>query len=1350
MPTNPLDTSNNPLTGGGQSVPRVFYNGHPVDQTLGTVPVSILHNMYGGQSGGTRIVPEQPTGNASSIIAQQTLSQGETQASLQSTINQQMLADQNAALAAGQQYYPVYNRDELGNATNISYFKKTGYGKYNIGTAESDINAFRRGVARGLEPIPTGEGTSYKTTSPPSTNKVFYNQSGQTITGVESPSLQKSYTLEGYNKEVARLASVMPLEQYYNPATKQLFLDDQKVLFTGTPFDTATRTPVRLYVNPKTGQPIEDIGKYLTENRIPTGTTGNTSMTLKEIQSTLSHPIYDVQGLPMSYKQQSFPILQSGSAVPITAEDIAVVAGGAGGIVKGAALGTAGAVLGGLYGAGGKFIASGTSGLIGLAIPEQNTGLSLYGLPAQAARAGLFLASTPVTAVPFATTITESAITNPTETFTGLKEYVFKNPYEAGIMALNPELKLEFSKTSLGDFKFKESPQAFNFGAEIEAGVENPNVGRKLRITLPEVKIENIDTPTKPISFTFKTLQELPIRGGAIRAAGKEPAGLEGIKKDIAVETSKANAYVVGSTVLEERYGKSIIKGEDIDLAITNIEDYPSVRKAIINVLESEKVKGQIEINPELSKTDMRVLKNIMEEEKKNPPDIYSLKVIPIVAEQKGVPKIEIQLRPEGMDKIIESNDMRLRDYAEVINDKKQIVRIAKKLAKENKSIDIKKLTIDKKVELQKQGKLVDPEKLLKAQTHLALIEKGESLFNKPRTLYRGLYLKYGESKVLPIIGIGEDFKPVYGFPRLKDFPSISKVTFTDEGLPRLSRGNIESYPQSAFQTSILVREPILKEVFKGSATMEEDIETLLLTKKARDILKNQRSAFIKEFPKETTILSPKETKFTIEFAQKYPKLYERFYGSFTDIAQMTDTLKRDAHDIEVKLKSEEAAREFGQKYIEEAKQKGITGLRFEENEGMGIYKGKEKAIELKYKGEPNELVGGTGRRYGYKEERGNTEIQKIRSQKQYEQLIRKSATSTTWFKELQPSGKEVNIAEAPLHRPKDIPDVYREIKSLGESYRKIKPIRESLFGRGKKALSIAERYRELKEKVPTGVSKERIAMRQEAADLFKEIPSANKIELTGELKKGVPKPKTGRAYSLGIGNTKNSYNIYNVVSTSKSNILSPSVSASASSLKSLYASPSAYKSPSVSPSPSPSPSPSAFESPYTSPSPSKSTSASPSPYPSPISPSPYPYPPSPPTSYPSEFRFNYGKQKKRRGVRTVPTYSVFIKRRGQYIPAGSGYTKAGAIQREQNILLGSIARSGKIRQTGTREVFGFSEGDAIVNESAFRTFTQRRGKRTPLPYGALIQRSSSNLKSFGEREDLRMAKLLKKQNLFY
>lgn len=141
--------------------------------------------------------------------------------------------------------------------------------------------------------------------------KILYNQKGEAI-GVESGYLGKSIAIENYNKELERIKSVLPQEKYFNPATGQVY-DKKNIVIPAKGVDI-TNTPVRVYVDPQTNKPIQDLNKYVQEKNIPRGQSQQQKViTFEEAQKSIYEPIYDIKSIPSSY----YPRLDTGQASPL-------------------------------------------------------------------------------------------------------------------------------------------------------------------------------------------------------------------------------------------------------------------------------------------------------------------------------------------------------------------------------------------------------------------------------------------------------------------------------------------------------------------------------------------------------------------------------------------------------------------------------------------------------------------------------------------------------------------------------------------------------------------------------------------------------------------------------------------------------------------------------------------------------------------------------------------------------------------------------------------------------------------------------------------------------------------------
>jgi hypothetical protein len=119
-------------------------------------------------------------------------------------------------------------------------------------------------------------------------------------------------------------------------------------------------------------------------------------------------------------------------------------------------------------------------------------------------------------------------------------------------------------------------------------------------------------------------------------------------------------------------------------------------------------------------------------------------------------------------------------------------------------------------------------------------------------------------------------------------------------------------------------------------------------------------------------------------------------------------------------------------------------------------------------------------------------------------------------------------------------------------------------------------------------------------------------------------------------------------------------------------------------------------------------------------------------------------KKKVEKRIRRVPIYAVRARKRGRFVPVATGLTRGGALKYGQEFALRDIARTFKIIKTGEQEIGALGEEAFMPSPRLFRTYKVRRGRQIPLT-DTFIQRSSANLQSASEREQLRQARLLKK-----
>jgi hypothetical protein len=105
-----------------------------------------------------------------------------------------------------------------------------------------------------------------RTATPEDIRKGEVGKSGEIVFG-------RKGVLE-YEKEVARREAVVPRQEYLSPETGERFKEQQfKEALTlgkgGLKKYKATTTPIRILIDPETGQPIEDIQKYYEDKRLP-------------------------------------------------------------------------------------------------------------------------------------------------------------------------------------------------------------------------------------------------------------------------------------------------------------------------------------------------------------------------------------------------------------------------------------------------------------------------------------------------------------------------------------------------------------------------------------------------------------------------------------------------------------------------------------------------------------------------------------------------------------------------------------------------------------------------------------------------------------------------------------------------------------------------------------------------------------------------------------------------------------------------------------------------------------------------------------------------------------------------
>ena len=117
---------------------------------------------------------------------------------------------------------------------------------------------------------------------------------------------KKSYALEEYNKEVQRLQDILPKTKFIDPNTGNVIEKGREVKLGQV---TLTSTP-KVFIDPKTGQPIQDLNQYIKDNKIPLDSNGK-QLTAQEFLARIKEePTYDIQ----SFKNGNISIFDKSKA----------------------------------------------------------------------------------------------------------------------------------------------------------------------------------------------------------------------------------------------------------------------------------------------------------------------------------------------------------------------------------------------------------------------------------------------------------------------------------------------------------------------------------------------------------------------------------------------------------------------------------------------------------------------------------------------------------------------------------------------------------------------------------------------------------------------------------------------------------------------------------------------------------------------------------------------------------------------------------------------------------------------------------------------------------------------------
>ena len=132
--------------------------------------------------------------------------------------------------------------------------------------------------------------------------------------------------------------------------------------------------------------------------------------------------------------------------------------------------------------------------------------------------------------------------------------------------------------------------------------------------------------------------------------------------------------------------------------------------------------------------------------------------------------------------------------------------------------------------------------------------------------------------------------------------------------------------------------------------------------------------------------------------------------------------------------------------------------------------------------------------------------------------------------------------------------------------------------------------------------------------------------------------------------------------------------------------------------------------------------------------------PPTPRVSFPG-FRFDTDSKKRKSIMALAKAYEVRLKSKGKFKTVGLGLPRGKALMLGSDKALNTLARSFKIVESGLTSEPDINFG---VDPFKFRGYKIRKGQRIGL-LDQFIQRQSSNLKSYGERREIKLARRAKK-----
>lgn len=117
-------------------------------------------------------------------------------------------------------------------------------------------------------------------------------------------------------------------------------------------------------------------------------------------------------------------------------------------------------------------------------------------------------------------------------------------------------------------------------------------------------------------------------------------------------------------------------------------------------------------------------------------------------------------------------------------------------------------------------------------------------------------------------------------------------------------------------------------------------------------------------------------------------------------------------------------------------------------------------------------------------------------------------------------------------------------------------------------------------------------------------------------------------------------------------------------------------------------------------------------------------------------------QRKKRREItKPAPAFTIFVKRRGKFVPVGTGLPRGRALQFGAERVRKELSRQFKIVEAG---ITPMKDIKYKPREDIFRPFKVRKGKKVLLEPDRFIQRTKFALATAEEKELIRQAKILK------